>query len=81
MRESLRRDNSIELHSNDGDDDMVVLEPIVVGFVPRNLRCGCCGAPQRPWSWRAVDGGAELVCHRCHRELAVLGLGTKVHHG
>jgi hypothetical protein len=81
MRESSRRDNSVELHSNDDDRDTATVEPVLVEFAPRALRCGHCGAPQRPWSWRAVDGGIGLICHRCHHELAVLELGARVHHG
>jgi hypothetical protein len=80
MRESLRRDGCVALHPNDDDNDVAIVEPVLVKFIPRNLHCGCCGAPQRPWSWHVVDDGAELICHACHSELAAVELGTKVHH-
>jgi hypothetical protein len=81
MRESPRRDGCVALHPNDDDSDFAIVEPIVVGFVPRALHCGYCGAPLRSWDLQRTDEGAGFICHRCHHELGVLELGAKVHHG
>jgi hypothetical protein len=83
MREMPRSDGSVALYGDNSDDDLVIIEPIVTGFVPVNggaLRCDC-GAPLQPWSWRCVaaENIVEIGCARCHRVNAHIRLGTKVH--
>ena len=67
MREVPRRDGTVVLFGDDGDNDEVYVEPAIDAFVPinGNLRCGC-GADVQPWNLRRVPGGYELTCWRCH---------------
>jgi hypothetical protein len=53
VREVSRRDGCVALCGEDGDPDMVVVEPAVISFAPVRGNSGCvCGAPIEPWGWR-----------------------------
>jgi len=79
MREYPCGDGCVSLYGD--DDDLIVVEPIVLGFapVPGNARC-ICGAPLQRWSWRhATADSVEIGCDRCHRSLGFIRLGARVH--
>ena len=81
MREAQRRDGSITLFGEDGDEDMVIVEPRVITFNPiPGAACCACGTPLQSWGWRCVAADSvELGCGRCHRVHGHLQLGTKVY--
>jgi hypothetical protein len=80
MREHYRRDGCAVLTGDGDDGDQVVVEAVVVDFAPARDSLHCtCGAALHRWSCRPVADGAELVCDRCHRVHARVGLGIKVH--
>jgi hypothetical protein len=81
MREVQRRDGCVALLGENGDEDMVIVEPRVTAFVPvrGNARC-ICGAPLETWGWRCVAADSvELECDRCHCVQGHVQLGTKVY--
>jgi len=81
VREVQRRDGCTALYGENGDEDMVIVEPRVTAFTPvhGNARC-VCGAPLQTWGYQCVAADSvELGCDRCHRVHGRLQLGTKVH--
>src|SRR5262249_429999 len=82
MRECPRRDGAVALYDDHDDQDLIIIEPIVTGFVPNpNNHCTCsCGMSLTPSSWRCIATDAvELVCGRCHRVHGLIQLETRVH--
>jgi hypothetical protein len=81
MREIQCHNGVLALYDEENDEDRVIVEPVVISFVPvrGNARC-ICGAPLEGWGWRcvAVDD-VELGCARCHRVHGNIRLGTRVH--
>ena len=81
MREMCRRDNCVAILAEGDDQDLIVVEPFMLGFapVPGNALC-ICGAPLQPWGWRPVTGDTvEILCAHCHRALAFIRLGARAH--
>src|SRR5262245_60726685 len=80
MREVSRRDGSVALLGENGDEDLVVVEPRVTAFIPVRGNAQCvCGTPLQPWAWQCVaSDSVELRCDRCHRVHGHLRLGTKL---
>jgi hypothetical protein len=80
MKISHRRDGSVVVFGDADDTDELIVEARVESFTPIRDGLLCpCGARLRSFALRDVADGAELVCHRCHREHGHLGVAVKVH--
>jgi len=80
VHEVHRRDGRVALLGDDGDNDEVIVEAVVVAFMPFKGASRCaCGAPLHRWSLRNGAYGPEITCATCHRSIAELELGVRVH--
>jgi hypothetical protein len=80
MRDMPRADGATAIFGDD-DQEQIIVEPIITGFLPvrGNSRC-ICGATLQPSSFRCVTpDGAELGCTRCHRVHGYFHLATRSH--
>ena len=79
MREYPRRDRCLAIASNEGgEDDLVIVEPVIDEFLPTGLRCEC-GLEITRTALRATGEATVMtITCRCHRDVAVLHTGTRV---